>query len=240
MLIGMYNVLFISAEYLRGVEVIAETQFIVKGKQSQTFKWEGHGLKLSIPEGALLSQSVIHIKAGLAGQFKLPSRAQLVSAVYWLYCDDKFRHPVTLELQHCAAIKHQSEYSSLCFIVAKCSQEELPYTFKVLEKGVFSQHSSHGSVEVKHFSLYGLVERLIHFFVPSPRPRSYFAQLFYCYEHEGENTWQLDFIITWNLELCLTVSHIYLHVPVTYTNSFIIVFVFFLFVAYQERILNFG
>ena len=198
----MYNGTLISAEYLRGVEVIAETHFIVKGRHSQTFKWEGHGLKLSIPEGALLSESVIYIKAGLAGQFELPSRAQLVSPIYWLYCDNNFQHPVTLELQHCAAIKHQSECS---FIVAKCSQEELPYKFKFLDKGIFSQHSSHGSVEVKQFSLFGVVERFTQWFVNLLR-RSYVAQLFYF--DKGENLWQLDFIITWNLELCLTVSNI--------------------------------
>ena len=193
----MYNVTFISAEYLRGVEAIAETQFIVKGRHSQTFKWEGHGLKLSIPEGALLSDSVIYIKAGLAGHFDLPSGGQLVSPVYWLYCDNNFQHPVTLELQHCAIIKHQSECSSLSFIVAKCSQKELPYKFKILDKGTFSQHSSYGSVNVKQFSVFGVIMQWL-------LPRSYSAQFFY--SDKGENIWQLDFIITWNQELCRTVS----------------------------------
>ena len=99
--------------------MFAETHFTVKGKISQTFKWEGHGLKLSIPEGALLSDSVIRIKAGLAGQFDLPSCAQLVSPVYWLCCDDDFQHPVTLQIQHCATVVHRSGYPALCFIVAQ-------------------------------------------------------------------------------------------------------------------------
>ena len=177
----------------------------MKGRHSQTLKWEGHGLKLSIPEGAVLSESVILIKASLAGQFELPPGAQLVSPVYWLCCGDDFQLPVTLELQHCATIKHQSQHSSLSFIVAKCSQEELPYKFKLLDKGTFSQHSSHGSINVKRFSLFGIVETIMQFFVYSPQPRSYYAQLFY--QSDGDSSWRLHFVITWNLEACLTVSN---------------------------------
>ena len=201
----MYNVVFILAEYHRGVEVIAETQFIVKGKHSQTFKWEGHGLNLSIPEGAVLSESVIYIKAGLAGHFELPSRAQLVSAVYWLYCENDFQRPVTLELQHCVDVKHQSDFSSLRFIVAKCSQEELPYKFKYLDRGTFSQHNSYGSVDVKQFSLFGIVHSVVRWFANLLQFQTYFAQIFYI--DEGENKWQIDFVITKNLEPCLTVSN---------------------------------
>ena len=211
--IGMYNVIFILAEYLRGVEVIAETQFIVKGKHSQTFKWEGHGLKLSMPEGAVPSESVIYIKACLAGQFELPSRAQLVSPVYWLYCDNDFQHPVTLELQHCVAM---SDFSSLRFIVAKCSQEEFPYKFKYLDRGIFSQHSSYGSIDVKQLSLFGLV---VHWFVNLLQLQTYFAQLFYF--DKGDNTWQLDFVITWNLELWLTVSNNIVYTSFSFGIKFI-------------------
>ena len=187
--------------------MIAETQFIMKGRHRQTFKWEGHGLKLSIPEGAIQSseaESVISIKAGLAGQFELPAGAQLVSPTYWLYCKHIFQQPVTLELQHCATIRN---HSSLCFIVAKCSQKLLPYKFKFLDKGTFSELSSYGSVEVQQFSIFGLVIRFImQLFVqpPPPQPRRYFSQLFYF--DKGKNTWQLDFIITWNQDLCITVS----------------------------------
>ena len=98
----------------------------------------------------------------------------------------------------------QSSYSSLSFIVAKCSQE-LPYKFKFLRKGTFSQHSRHGSINVKQFSIFGLVKKLFESSLFGLASRSYFAQLFYI--DDGENAWKLDFIITWNLELCLTVSN---------------------------------
>lgn len=96
--------------------------------------------------------------------------------------------------------------SSLCFIVAKCSQE-LPYKFKFLNKGTFSQSSSYGSVDVKQFSLFGIVIKWgMSLFLHSPSPQYYCAQLFYT--DEGVNAWKLDFIITWNLDIYLTVSNI--------------------------------
>ena len=193
-----------SVEYLRGVEVIAEARFIVKGKHSQTFEWKGHGLKLSIPEGALLSDSVIVIKASLAGQFDLPTNTQLVSPIYWIHSSEKFQQPVVLEMQHCTAVQNELECSLLHFVAAKCSQKELPYKFKVLHNGTFSKYSSYGTIEAKQFSLLGIVfEKSKLVFMPT-QPRTYFAKFFRF--NLGINVWRVDFVITWNHELCITVS----------------------------------
>ena len=198
---GCVLTVFLSIGYLRGVEVIAEKRFTIKGIHPQTFEWENHGLKLSIPEGALPSDPTerkIDIKAGLAGQFEFPADKQLVSPVYWIDCKEKFQAPVTLELQHCAVIRNQSECSSLCFVAAKCSQKGLPYKFKDLKKGIFSQHSSYGSIQVKQFSLFGILS-------PFRSPKKYFAQLYYLVD--GINRWQLHFVISCNLAMCIQVSH---------------------------------
>ena len=131
------------------MEVIAATCFATKGTQSKTFEWKRHGLKLSIPEGALPSdeaEGAIDIKAGFAGQFQLPENAQLVSPMYWLCCRHKFQHPVTLEIQQCAVVRNRS---SLCFVASKCSQKGLPYKFKVLSNGTFSQLSLYGTIALK-------------------------------------------------------------------------------------------
>ena len=96
----------------------------------------------------------VAIKVGLAGQFDFPKGSELMSAVYWLYSPVKFAHPLTLEIQHCAK---DEEVSNLCFAVAKCSQKELPYTFKPLSGGVFSQYSSYGSVSPSHFSIFSII-----------------------------------------------------------------------------------
>ena len=202
--------MFLHTEYLRGVEVIAETQFVIKGRHSQTFEWKGHGLKLSVPEDVLPSdqlECVIDLKASFAGQFEFPKGSQLVSPIYWLCCRQKFQHSVTLEINHCAAIQSQAECSYLRFIAAKCSQKELPYKFKLLSKGVFNPGSSYGSIEVKQFSLYGTiidptVEQTDQFI--QPPSRQYFAQIYYLVK--GVNKWQLDFVVTWNLEERIEVS----------------------------------
>ena len=193
-------IIFLSIGYLRGVEVIAEKRFATKGRHPQTFEWENHGLKLSIPESALPSDQTprtIDIKASLAGQFEFPADTQLVSPVYWIDCKEKFQHPVTLELQHCAVIRNQSECSSLRFVAAKCSQKGLPYKFKVLDKGIFSQYTSYGSIQLKQFSLFGIIGSFL-------SPKKCFARLYYLVK--GFNRWHLHFVMSWNLPICIKVG----------------------------------
>lgn len=186
------------------MEVVAETRFLLKGRHSQTFVWKGHGLKLSVPEGALLfDHTAVDIKAGLAGQFELPANTHLVSPVYWICCDETFQRPVMLEIQHCAAIQNDSEGSLLHFVTARCSQSELPYKFKVLRNGTFSKLSSFGTIEVKQFSLFGIVFDKPKLLL-SPTPRTYFAKFFHF--NLGTNVRRYEFVITWNHELCISVS----------------------------------
>ena len=179
--------------------MIAGTRFVTKGRDPQTFEWENHGLKISIPELSDRAEIVIDIKAGLAGQFELPVGVQLVSPVYWLCCRQKFEHPVTLEMQHCAVIRNQTECSSLQFVAAKCSQEVLPYLFKPLQHGTFSRHSSFGSIELKQFSFFAITDSSI-----SLR-KKYFTRLYYIVK--GANKWEIHFIMSWNLQLCIEVSY---------------------------------
>ena len=51
--IQMCTDIFPCVEYLRGFESFAETSFIITDSHSQTFEWQGYGLKLHIPEGAV-------------------------------------------------------------------------------------------------------------------------------------------------------------------------------------------
>ena len=139
----------------------------------------------------------IDIKACLAGQFTIPDDLHLVSCVYWLCCPLKFAKPVTLEIEHCASLQDSSQSSSLRFIAAKCSQAELPYQFRVLEKGVFGPKSSYGSIQVSQFSLFG-IGTLFHSL------RCYCSSVYYM--QEGVNRWDVDFVITSNLQACLAVS----------------------------------
>ena len=188
-------------EYLHGFETFAETDFVI-GSHSHTLEWQRYGLKLHIPEGAVLTElreCRVDIKAGFTGQFNIPDDLQLVSCVYWLSCPQKFLKPVTLEIEHCASLQDSSKSSSLRFIVAKCSQAELPYQFRVLEKGMFAPRSSYGSIQITQFSIFGI----------GMFRRLWSLQRYYCtlyYIQKDINKWHIDFIITSYLQASLKVS----------------------------------
>ena len=198
--LGSYYGSFSYIDYLRGVEVIAGTTLHITSGPS--FEWKGHGLKLHVPEGGVPPEGCrVDVKAGLGGEFEFPEGSHLVSGVYWLSCKETFQKRVTLEMQHCA-----SDCSNLCFAVAKCSQPQLPYKFRIMNEGVFSQHTSYGSITVSQFSLFGIIKK----WMQKPCPRQYCAQVYYL--DRGINRWRLDFLITINLDLCLQVTHSCIHV----------------------------
>ena len=186
---------------MRGFETFAETNFNITDSHAHSFEWQQYGLKLHIPEGAVPTEHAeckIDVKVGLAGQFRIPDDLQLVSCIYWLSGPQRpFLKPVTLEVEHCASLQDSSE--SLRFIVAKCSQAELPYQFRELKKGTFVQQSSYGSIQVSQFSFFGItVSRR------SSRLSQYYSTLFYI--QKGLNKWHVDFVITLHLKGSLKVS----------------------------------
>ena len=87
----------------------------------------------------------------------MPSNCEFVSAVYWVSSPHKFRKPVTVEIQHCAVLSNDKQCSQLTFVHTKCTQKELPYIFKQRVGGVFTPHSSYGSLSLSHFSGIGAV-----------------------------------------------------------------------------------
>ena len=200
--------------YLRGVEVIDHITFTYTGK-AQSFEWLNHGFKIHFPENALppgVNECRVHVKASLSGQFDFPRDAELVSGLYWLSSRHVFTRPVTVDIQHCAQEDLQQQ-SRLAYIVASCSQEELPYQFKTLEGGVFSPSSRYGSISLTHFSGLAIESQ--------PRPRQslvqkltrkirhihvkrYCAQLYY--SSSGVHSWEVYFAVMWDLELHINVS----------------------------------
>ena len=181
--------------------MFAETSFVVPDSYAHTFEWQRYGLKLHIPEGAVPAHTgcKVDIKAGFTGQFNIPDDLHLVSCVYWLCCPQKFVKPITLEIEHCASLQDSSQSSTLRFIAAKCSQAELPYQFKVLENGVFKPKSSYGSIQISQFSFFGI-----------SIPKIFQSLQRYCCTHhyirKDVNEWDVDFIITSDLQASLTVS----------------------------------
>lgn len=184
--------------YLRGVDVIDQISFTYIG-QSQSLEWLNHGFKMHFPENALppgVDNCQVLIKASFSGQFNFPRDTELISGIYWISSQHIFTRPVTLEIQHCV---HTDLYhpSSLTYIVAKCSQKNLPYRFKTLDGGVFSPSSQYGSIDLTRFSGLAISSH-------QPHVRSYCARLYY--NSSGTHSWDVYFAIMWNLELHIAVS----------------------------------
>ena len=144
------------ADFLRGVEVYGETVLEVVGDKPQKLEWPGYGFYMEVPDGALATRvtASVGVKVILSGQFKIPENRQLISAIYWISSSEVFLKEVTVNIQHFAIITSEEQCSKFSFIIAKCSQKELPYTFRE-KTGSFNPHTQYGAIKLKQFSLVG-------------------------------------------------------------------------------------
>ena len=144
-------------DFLRGVEAYGETILEVVGDKPQKLEWPGYGFYIEVPDGALPPGITAHVavKVIFAGQFELPKDSQLISAIYWVSSSEVFQKEVAVNIQHCAVITSEEQCFEFKFIVARCSQEELPYKFKEKD-GLFNMHTQYGTIKVKWFSFFGL------------------------------------------------------------------------------------
>ena len=177
--------------------MIGEMEIVVPTKVG-FFEWRGYGLKLRVSKDSLpagMEECTVNIKASLSGPFQLPEDSDLLSPVFWISAPCKFKKPVTLDIQHCAS-RDDASFSDLKFISAKCSQKDLPYTFRQLDGGEFTADSSYGSIQLSHFSGIGITGR-------KRTPRSYCAQIYTIKEKVSD--WRVYFIITLDLDTQKTV-----------------------------------
>ena len=105
------------------------------GDKPQKLEWPGYGFYIEVPEGALPPgvTAIVGVKVILGGQFQFPENRRLISAIYAVTCSEVFHKEVAVNIQHCAAIKTEEQCSSCRFIIAKCTQEVLPYRFRERE-----------------------------------------------------------------------------------------------------------
>ena len=172
--------------------------------QAQSFDWVNHGFKLHLPENALppeVDKCKVHVKVSLTGEFQFPDGSEVISGIYWIYAPHVFVQPVTVEIQHCVQLESPQDSDDLALVVAKCSQKNLPYQFKVLEGGVFSPHSSYGSIQVTHFCGIGAIRRNNH---RTRTQKCYCAKLYYILKNRTR--WDVHFVITLNMDLHISVS----------------------------------
>ena len=189
-------------DYLKGLNVIGDISVLITSK-AQTFHWVGYGLKLHIPQGSLpagLNQCELIIKVGISGQFILPQKTSLVSAVYWLHSEPQceFSQPIIVELQHCAT---SSQTSRLSF--ARCSHYSLPHNFEILEEGDFSPNA-YGCIQLGSFSLITVLKRLpLLTWIFGADDVKYHARVYYLWREENQR--RIHFVITKDLEAHATV-----------------------------------
>ena len=179
--------------------MIGETAFKVSN-QGAAFQWEGYGLKLHVQDHSLpggMEEAGINIRASVSGQFQLPQNTVLLSPVFWISAPCKFTRPVTLEIQHCALREDETVLSDLHFVSARCSQTDLPYKFRQLYGGVFTTHSSYGSIQLTHFSGVSIKGS-------EETPRLYCAHLYHTIKQIDD--WRYYLAITQDLEAHITVS----------------------------------
>ena len=158
-MISLLSAVFLSTAHIRGIEVIAKETFTIT-QEAVKLNFEGYGFKLCVPKNSLpaeVSEAQLSVQVSLSGSFQMPSNCELASAVYWVSSPHKFMKPITVEIQHCAALSSGKQCSQLTFVHTKCTQKELPYIFKEKVGGVFTPNSSYGSLSLSHFSGIGIV-----------------------------------------------------------------------------------
>ena len=119
---------------------------------------------MHIPEDALgLSDTcVIAIRAVIAGNFDFPEGTEPVSAIYGISTSVEFVKPITLEMQHCVALKQKKDCHYLSFAVAHVSPDQpcLPCSFQELGGGSFSPGSQYGIITCSSFCCLTTLKRL--------------------------------------------------------------------------------
>ena len=199
---------FLFSESVRGVVECGETVLEVIGNHHQKLSWESYGFHVTVPEGAVPKDVTIHlaVKAILSGQFLLPDNTQLISAIYWISASQKFQKKVSIHLNHCAIIGSVDEASQYKFILGKCSQKTLPYTFKI-KNGIFLPQSQLATISVKQFSLFGAVHE-------GPEKPTLTYIYHYYLKKVNPAEWEAMFLVTVDLPpqievclLCLRCAH---------------------------------
>lgn len=175
-----------------------------------------YGYKMHFPDSALppeVDECQVHVESSLSGLFHFPD-TELISGVYWITTEQKFNKAVTVEFQHCVAPDHAK---NLTFVVAKRTPEDLPYNFNIHDGGEFSRETKYGSISLTHFCGFAigyksptqssLIQKLKDCccgISDLPDLKGYSARFYY--ESRGNHSWEVYFVITWNMELHITVS----------------------------------
>ena len=145
----------------------------------------------------------IYIKASCTGLYELPDNCELVSGVFWIASTENFDKEVTLEIQHCVALDITTDTSSMSFVVASCTQPELPYKFDFLQGGIFHHLNCYGSISLSHFCGLGIIRRK----KECSTPLKCCSRVYYINESSRSvGRWKLDFVVIKDVQVCIQVG----------------------------------
>ena len=179
------------------MQVVGEEHFTITGDREYTLDWLEFGLRIEVPKGAIPAghTSDLHIKAIIAGNFKLPDDCYFVSGIYQITTSKPFKKNVTLHLQHAAVIESEEEASYFRFYLA-----DPPYEFKEMNDGSFTPHSNSSTIDLQHFSCLGVgANKSVN--------QLFLSQIFY--KSNSAIAWDMKFTITKNDPVFVKVSHLY-------------------------------
>ena len=108
---------------------------------------------MQVPAGATTGPCDIAVKAIISGDFEFPEGCQLVSALYAISASSKLDKPVSIEIEHCVMLENEQDCKYMCFGIAMCNQEVLPYTFEILRGGIFIPRTKFGKICRSSFSI---------------------------------------------------------------------------------------
>ena len=135
--------------------------FRIQGDSPQFFNWEQYGLRITVPQGTLSPTDTceVSVAALIGGQFHLPEKTELISAVYNITVSKPLLKSIKLEIQHCARLITRDHTSYLSFATASIQQSTtLPYEFQLQEGGQFYPGDQYGSINLSHFCLKAIVK----------------------------------------------------------------------------------
>ena len=191
------------------MDVIDTIKLNVTPGKPLDYIWEGYGFKLHIPADALTGDPItMKIDACLGGCYTLPDDWDLVTGVYQISFPCKFERPAKLTIQHNACPK---EGSALSFVAAKCTNGLLPYQFKTLSGGNFSEND--GIIEIKDFSRVAAGAN-------NNVSKVYWLKVYHLPYEVRKLSWITRITITVNLKMHITVCHNNVDARNTLFNSF--------------------
>ena len=190
------------ALFIPEVEMVEDLTF--SWNEESTFdRRKGHGFVLHVPKGAVSSSNcTVQVKSFVVSQstpeFTFPEGLELVSGVYHIDASKELSKPVSLQFQHCAVIKDDSQVE----VVIADSTTGPPYHFKSYTGGRVCVFESYIKVELAHFSFLSCIFRAF-----SKRTSIRYCGLICCLR-SSVVTWEYHIVLVRNLQRCIAVSEL--------------------------------